>query len=157
MDFVRACEPAVVARCSIDVEPKDALASVRSRSATAPLVVGHLVDDNRFPVDHRLVTGSDFERVFAGAMRSSDRYFTILARRNELGRARLGLAISKRVAKRAVDRNRLKRIAREAFRTSTQIDCDFVVMARPAAVGADNAELRRSLERLFERMAGTFD
>lgn len=67
--------------------------------------------------------------------------------------ARLGLAVSKRAAKRAVDRSRLKRLAREAFRART--DCaprDFVVIARPAAAAATNAELRASLDRHFDRL-----
>lgn len=70
-------------------------------------------------------------------------------------RARLGLAISKKQARRAVDRNRIKRIAREVFRT-----CraglgrrDYVVMVRSAALGVDNRRLRGALQRLLERHA----
>lgn len=67
--------------------------------------------------------------------------------------ARLGLAVSKRAAKRAVDRSRLKRLARESFRReSTLVGCDVVVIARPAAAGATNAELRASLGAHFERL-----
>lgn len=146
MVFVRACEPAVAAKCSTNVAPEDELASVLSRLCAAP----HVAGEHRFPADRRLLTGAEFDHVFAAAERSSDRYFTILARRNELGRPRLGLAISKRAAKRAVDRNRLKRIARECFRAQPALAArDYVVLARPAACGADGSVLRQSLERLF--------
>lgn len=148
MGFGRACELAVGARYSTNVAPKAELASAPSRSTTAPLVAG----ENRFPADRRIHASADFDRVFTASQRSADRYFTILARRNDLGRPRLGLAISKRVAKRAVDRNRLKRIARDVFRRQPSLAArDYVVVARAAACAGEKAELRQSLERLFAR------
>lgn len=101
----------------------------------------------------RLTAGQHFSRVFAGADRSSDRFFTVLARLNELDRARLGLAISRRVAPRAVDRNRLRRLSRESFRQLDLAPLDYVVMARGDAVGADNGRLRSSLDRHFLRLS----
>jgi ribonuclease P protein component len=59
------------------------------------------------------------------------------------------------VAKRAVDRNRLKRLAREAFRRRVSLAAnDYVVLARQAAKDAGNATLRESLEQLFNRAGG---
>ncbi len=67
--------------------------------------------------------------------------------------ARLGLAVSRRAARRAVDRSRLKRLARESFRHRPGLPaCDFVVIARPDATGATNAELFASLARHFDRL-----
>ena len=43
---------------------------------------------------------------------------TAFIRRNEAGRHRLGITASKRVARLAVDRNRMKRLLREMFRSS---------------------------------------
>jgi ribonuclease P protein component len=101
----------------------------------------------------RLTAGYEFSQVFSGADRSADRFFTVLARLNGLSRARLGLAISRRVARRAVDRNRLRRIARESFRQLDLAPLDFVVLARQDAAAADNAELRASLDRHFTRLS----
>lgn len=101
----------------------------------------------------RLTSGDEFSRVFAGAERSSDRFFTVLAQINDKNRARLGLAISRRAARRAVDRNRLKRIARESFRQLELAPADFIVMARRDAVGAGNPSLRSSLDRHFTRLS----
>jgi ribonuclease P protein component len=100
----------------------------------------------------RLTTSADFDRVFGQADRSADQYFTVLSRPNRKTEARLGLTISRRAARKAVDRNRLKRIARETFRELDLDALDFVVMARRAAVEADNATLRRSLDRHFRRL-----
>lgn len=72
------------------------------------------------------------------------------------GPARLGLAIAKKQIRSAVARNRLKRLAREAFRTrrAQLAGLDLVVMARSAAASADKARLRLSLLRHLERLAG---
>lgn len=68
--------------------------------------------------------------------------------------ARLGLAVSRKAAKRAVDRSRLKRMARESFRhRSDAPGADFVVIARPGAALAANTALRASLDRHFDRLA----
>lgn len=67
--------------------------------------------------------------------------------------ARLGLAVSKKVDKRAVGRNRIKRVLRDATRhLRLQMACgDFVVVARAAAKTASNDEIRQSFERLLRR------
>jgi len=106
-----------------------------------------------FPRAHRLLAAADFSRVFAGADRSSDGFFTVLARLNELSCARLGLAISRRVAPRAVDRNRLRRLARESFRQLGLAPLDYVVMARRDAVTAPSPSLRSSLDRHFLQLS----
>ena len=106
-----------------------------------------------FSSRQRLHTPKEFGRVFADPVRSSDRYFTVLARSSARDVARLGLTISRRVAKRAVDRNRLKRIARESFRLQRALPAwDFVVMAKPGADQSERVALRASLDRHFERL-----
>lgn len=117
----------------------------------------HRSAEREFPRQARLTQARDYRAVFAGAERIADRYFTILVGRNKAGTARLGLAISRRRARRAVDRNRLKRLVREHFRHKRRelgnLDC--VVMAGPAAAGATRATLNASLERLWQRVART--
>jgi ribonuclease P protein component len=106
-----------------------------------------------FPPQRRLHASKEFGRVFADPVRSSDNLFTILASPNAVGVARLGLAISRKAAKRAVDRNKLKRITREAFRHEHRLPAwDFVVMARPGAAAVARAELRASLDAHFLRI-----
>jgi ribonuclease P protein component len=91
--------------------------------------------------------------VFAEPARSSDRFFSVLARPSGGSRARLGLTVSRRVAKRAVDRNKIKRIARESFRHQAALPpWDFVVLARPGADRAERRVLRTSLDRHFEQL-----
>jgi ribonuclease P protein component len=90
--------------------------------------------------------------------RYADRYFTLLVAsgraKGQIG-PRLGLAISRKQARRAVDRNRLKRLIREAFR-HRQKDLppvDIVVMVRSAACQLDNAGLAACLDRHMDALA----
>jgi ribonuclease P protein component len=107
-----------------------------------------------FPRERRLLKGSDYKRVFFEALKSSDHFLTVLAKANGGNGPRLGLAISKRNVRFAVDRNRIKRLARESFRIrrDTLADYDFVVMARPAAAQADKPTLSRSLRRHWDHL-----
>ena len=106
-----------------------------------------------FSPRRRLHTPQEFGRVFADPVRSTDKFFTVLARASTHDVARLGLTISRRVAKRAVDRNRLKRLARESFRTQRSLPAwDFVVLAKPGADQSERDALRSSLDRHFERL-----
>jgi len=103
-----------------------------------------------FPRDSRLTKPAEFKRVFNRATVSSDRWFKVLARPDGGERARLGLAVSRQVDKRAVGRNRLKRVIRESFRkrfAGRGPAVDFVVLPRAESATICNKRLFRSLER----------
>jgi len=78
----------------------------------------------------------------------------VIARPNGLGHARLGLAVGVRSAGNAVNRNRVKRVVREAFRHIHQElpAVDLVVNARPAAGKASNAAMTASVTTLWNRI-----
>jgi len=103
----------------------------------------------RFGPDSRLNDAQSFGRVFKGARRSRDKCFTVLYRPRQSGKARLGLAISKKHCRLASNRNRIKRVVRESFRLNQrQLEgLDIVVINQPATAGASNAELFASLSR----------
>ncbi|MEE9350911.1 MAG: ribonuclease P protein component [Thiotrichaceae bacterium] len=102
-----------------------------------------------FPRDLRLIEAKQYQQVFAGSSRFGNRYLTVLAKENQLEYPRLGMAISKKCAKRAVDRNRIKRIIRESFRAncSTLPAVDLVVMCRPLILEQDNATIFQGIEK----------
>jgi ribonuclease P protein component len=64
----------------------------------------------------RLLKGTEFAAVFAARLYHRSRSYLVMCRPNELGYARLGMVVAKRQFKRAVDRNRMRRIIRETFR-----------------------------------------
>lgn len=108
-----------------------------------------------FSRDERLRDAAAFARVFERAQSSRDNFFTVLARAGEGGRARLGLAVSRRVDNRATERNRLKRLIRESFRHHKEAlaGLDVVVLPRRASVGADNAALLAALRRHWQQIS----
>jgi ribonuclease P protein component len=70
--------------------------------------------------------------------------------------ARLGLAISARAVPLATSRNRIKRLARESFRSlrAGLPAADIVLQARSGAGAAGTDELRSTLDRLWRRVRG---
>ena len=70
--------------------------------------------------------------------------------------ARLGIAVSKRVAAHAVERNRIKRVARDSFRQcrARLPHGDYVLLAQREAAGAPAAVLRETLLSLWQRASG---
>ncbi|WP_277949396.1 ribonuclease P protein component [Chromatium okenii] len=105
----------------------------------------------RFSRAQRLCNATQFKRVFAHPMRTGKAGFIVLCRANDLTEARLGLAISKKCARRAVDRNRLKRIARESFRIHCQSipPVDIVILCVHGAPKIPNTQLFSYLERAW--------
>jgi len=108
-----------------------------------------------FPRQVRLLTPGDYRRVFDQAdAKAQTKQVLILARRNELGFSRLGLVVAKKHAKRAVDRNEIKRIVRESFRhhQSELENFDCVVLSRGGAKDLDKTELRHMVDQLWKRL-----
>jgi ribonuclease P protein component len=84
----------------------------------------------------------------------SQKYLLILFKPNRMENARLGLMVGKRVANLAVTRNRIKRVIRESFRArqATLKGLDIVVIARHQSDTLNKVELRKGLEKLWERL-----
>jgi ribonuclease P protein component len=100
-----------------------------------------------FPRSSRLVTARQFQQVFKNSRRIQDDSLTLLVSRYPVELPRLGFAIAKKQVKRAVDRNRLKRLFRESFRRNqhTMPKRDFVIMVRSAVLQLDNRQLNERM------------
>jgi len=99
-----------------------------------------------------LNTASEYSAVFKHAKRVSDNLLTVLVSKNPDKRAKLGLAIAKKMVKKAVLRNRIKRMVREAFRLRKQqlIGVEMVVLCRQKAGFASKKELSDSINKHFD-------
>ncbi len=108
-----------------------------------------------FPRRLRLLTARDYRQVFETAVfKVHGRGLMALAVPNELGHPRLGLIVSKKNLRRAVDRNRLKRLARESVRLQQHRlpAVDIVLMARRGVKELDNEVLHRQLHGMWRRL-----
>lgn len=105
----------------------------------------------RFGLDaaRRLRQKAQFEGLLRhGARRSVDGYTFYTARR-ESGGARLGMLVSRKHAARAVERNRIKRCIREAFRHEHQGLGGLDVLVRPPYGIKPSSQMISRLRELF--------
>ncbi len=79
------------------------------------------------PKNRRLHHADEFTAIMCFRNKVSGNFLQIHAKPNNLGYSRLGLIVAKKIARRAVVRNKVKRILREAFRMS-QLDQDTKTM-----------------------------
>lgn len=107
-----------------------------------------------FPRTVRLTRGSEFRQVFEHGKRLHTTSFNLRAMSNHLGSARLGMAIAKKTLRRAHERNRIRRLVRESFRTHhvTLPAVDIVIMCRQDVLTLSNADLFQQLEGLWLRL-----
>ncbi len=107
-----------------------------------------------FPRAARLLRPGDFAALRRASRRvGADHFHAEAAPRTSSG-PRLGMAVSRRVSKRAVERNRIKRQIRESYRhIRPQLPAlDILVVARTSAATHDNATLRADLIRLWDKL-----
>jgi ribonuclease P protein component len=108
-----------------------------------------------------LSRSADFDRVFRNGRSLGGREFVLYVfPRGDEATSRLGLSVSRKVGL-AVQRNRVKRLLREAFaleRGEMIERSDIVIVARPDAKALVDREglegVRRALRDLFDRVEG---
>ena len=107
----------------------------------------------RFSRAMRLLKADDFSSVFSLRRSRGDAWFQVLTAPNGLSHARLGLVVGKKVDRRAVGRNAIKRLVRELFRASSDglAGLDIVVRARRPVSRSERQEARAALQALLLR------
>lgn len=81
-------------------------------------------------------------------------YFALRWTPSSRSLCRLGMAVSRKVSKRAVERNRIKRTVRESFRAvrSGLPALDVLVIARTASTNVTNPLLRADLAQSWRKL-----
>lgn len=121
-------------------------------------------DDSRrrFPKARHLLRHSDFERVYKLGRRHFARHLTVFYLRREgeptVSGLRIGFTVGKVLGK-AVERNRMRRVLREAARLSgleRAFDVDVVVNPKKSVLDADFAEVRSEMGKALEVIGKSF-
>ncbi len=102
---------------------------------------------------HRLKKSAEFQRVRALKQSWAHPLLVLYVAPNDLEVTRVGISTSKRIGK-AVVRNRVKRLIREAargFLPSLPRGRDLVFIARPATAEANFEQVSRAVEILLQR------
>jgi ribonuclease P protein component len=112
----------------------------------------------------RLSRSAEFDRVYREGRSHANRYLVVYSFPRENGAEsdpRLGVSVGRKVGG-AVERNRVKRLLREAFWSvadALPAGHDFVVVARPdsgeLAAREGEGGIERSLRELLEKVAGS--
>nr|WP_279626417.1 ribonuclease P protein component [Gilliamella mensalis] len=106
-----------------------------------------------------MLTPLDFNHVFQESTRAGSPFLTLVARKNNSNHMRLGFAIAKKQVKRAHERNRIKRLAKEYFRhRQHQLpNIDFILMAKQPVIGLDNQQIVETLNKLCQRIIAQYE
>ncbi|MDH2636895.1 ribonuclease P protein component [Acinetobacter nosocomialis] len=109
-----------------------------------------------FSTDRRVRCAADYKSVFDGALfKVHQPHFLFLAKFTEQPNSRLGIVVAKKKVRRAHERNRIKRLARESFRLSQPkfgLDIDVVVMPKVGIETITNAELYQQLDFAWQKL-----
>ena len=132
----------------------------RTAGAQAPPRQGPQTPDGhqritRFLPDERIRRRAEFQTIFKQGVRIRGRLITVFLWPNSLRRGRLGIAARRKFGG-AVQRNRAKRLIREAFRLNKIAEgYDIVVVPARELLGAGlsvlETDYRNCLERHFRR------
>ena len=102
---------------------------------------------------HRLTRSIDFKRVRRTGRSLAHPLAVLISLRNEIAATRLGVSAARSIGN-AVQRNRVKRRLREAWRShmpEIASGWDVILIARPGAVDAEWDLLRKAIHDLLQR------
>ena len=107
------------------------------------------------PRSARLLSRTDFSAPRERSERFATRSFVAEYKTSLHGCVRLGVAISRKVSKRAVVRNRIRRTIRESFRLhrAELPTVDVLLIARSLSAQQTNPLLRADLELIWRKLA----
>ncbi len=108
-----------------------------------------------FSTDVRIRCAADYKSVFDGALfKVHQPHFLFLAKNSEQHSSRLGIVVAKKKVRRAHERNRVKRLARESFRLHRQqLELlDIVVMPKTGIEAVSNDELHQQLQFAWQKL-----
>lgn len=107
-----------------------------------------------FCMKWRIRTTMEFNRIYLGGQRLLGYFYLLYFQNNNLGYPRLGVVASRKNLKKAVIRNRSKRIVKEQFRLQKHRlpSIDIVFIAKSQLKEARKQELHKCVNELFNQL-----
>jgi ribonuclease P protein component len=108
----------------------------------------------RFTKKAKLIKTDEFSSVFNFRKRISAKFLALHYQPNQIGHARLGLVVAKKVARRAVDRNYMRRVLREFFRMQQhEINhVDLVIRVQKKFEKEDFIQIKQEFDTLVAKI-----
>ena len=107
------------------------------------------------PRENRLKQKSDFERVKRkGTLFNKGPVGLAVYKRGDSKATRVGIVVSLKVSKKAVERNKVKRMIRECVRKRLKTlrnGFDVVILTKTSIIDKDSRALDMTIENLFEK------
>lgn len=111
------------------------------------------------PKQHRLPLRTEFKRIKKEGKLFQGKFFSLLVAKQQLPAARFAFIISKKIDKKAVRRNRVRRLLSEAVQfwlPKIKLQVDVVFLAKRPLIGKDFIQIKKETERMFKK-TGLFE
>lgn len=106
------------------------------------------------PLQNRLLKKKEFEKVKTEGQVLTSRFFGIAFVKNNLGVPRFGFIVSNKISKKAVLRNKTKRLLREVARgllPRVKDGVDVLFLAKKTILEASFKDVSKEAEKLFKK------
>lgn len=118
--------------------------------------MSHGLVSNAFPANKRLRNDVVFKDIYNNGLKKVYTHFVLFYQKNGYDWPRLGVVVTKKNVRHAVDRNRLKRMVRESFRCHQQrmANYDIIVVCRYNAINSSPEKMNTELEYMWAKLTG---
>jgi len=106
------------------------------------------------PKQNRLKKKKDCDSVIKQGRHNADRFLVLKIQRNSLEQSRIGFVVSKKISKKAVERNRIKRRLREIVKkeiSELKNGIDLVFLVKKNIITAEFSEIEYSVKSLLKK------
>jgi ribonuclease P protein component len=106
-----------------------------------------------FPKNQRITDKKDFDLIFKKGKRYYSPFFGIRIIKNDLDTQRFAVLVSKKVSKKAVERNRTKRVIRETIKANISLfpkKTDTVFYVTPKALNISLDTTQKEIQKMLK-------
>lgn len=106
------------------------------------------------PKKNRLKNRKDFNKAFKQGETKSNSHLIVKVKRNDFDKKRIGFIAPMKHFKKATDRNRVKRLLREAVRPNLEVICsgyDVIIIAKESIIDLSLEEVKQEIMSVLSK------